>query len=366
MELCKNGIGETFMTNFDVLLEKELAVKAFDYPEEDGELERGSSSTERILNFGTARHPNTGNMLTYGLDLNTLTPEDASILMNPEYLEYAWKSNDPIQRRDRLIEIINRKEDKSLEPKDVGEEPSGTKGYRLVFKRGPAEYREKRRITTPEGEKLVPEPHMSSTSSWKSFMADKIKDREMILLDVNPFRKILDKLEDHDDEYTFKNLTDDYLRQASETGEAPEIEPEDIKYEDPEDYVDPDIVDTEPIKPSEIDKAKAKEIEEPEVDVKFEPDTDIDTGEVETEFEPEIEIEPKIEPEEPEVELEPDIEKAIEKRVRDEVENEIKDKIDEIEEPEEPEEEEPEPELEETAEIEESINKALLDAGLCL
>jgi hypothetical protein len=367
--------------DFDLLLEQELAVKAFDYPEETGLLKRGSGATERILNFGTQRHPNTGNVLTYGLDLNTLTAEDAAILLNPEYLTYAWKSKDPIQRRNRLIHIINQNE-RRLSPKgDGAEEGTGTIGYKLIFKRGPPEHHDKRRLSTPTGNMDVEEPHSSRTSSWKSYDRGKMRDREIIMLDLEPFMNVLNKLHGADKDYTFKNLSDDYLRKASETGKADPIKPDDIIYDEPEEFAKPEIVDTTPVKPAEIDKAKAKEVVEPEVKAEFEPETKLATKEVETEFEPEprvavkakpeVKVEPKLEP--PEVKVEPEvkprpkpepIEKAIDRRVRREVEA-----------PRPEPEIEPEPELgraidrkitrePEPEEIEDNIDVALEEAGL--
>jgi hypothetical protein len=367
------------MSVFDVLLEKELAIKAFDYPEESGQLERGGTATERILNFGTSRHPGTGNALTHGLDLNTLTAEDAAILLKPEYLEHAWKSGDPIERRDRLIAIINRNE-ASLDSKgDGAEEGKGGVGYNLMFKRGPAEHHDQRRIMTPQGEKLVDEPHESHTSSWKDYKQGKVRDREIIVLDLDPFRKVLGQLDAADEDYTFKNLTDDYLRNAGDTGEAIPINPDDIMYGEPAAHENPEFVDEQPIEPAEIDAAKAKEVPpEPAVDVKFEPETDIATGEVGSEFKPtpmvtakerpDIDIEPtfttKKEPKPKKIELAPDLEKAIDRRVKQEVEKEIE----EI--PEEPEletaiDQRIEPDMDEEPEkIEESINRALSEAGL--
>jgi len=327
--------------DFDLILEKSLAIKAFDYPEEDGLLKRGSKATERVLNFGTSTHPGTGNRLTYGLDLDTLTAEDASILLDPEYLAHAWAVSDPIQRRDRLINIINRNEG-PLTPKGGVEEGHDSTGYRLVFKRGPSEHHDKRKIMTPEGEKTVDEPHESASSSWKSYKADKIKSREMIMLDLEPFQQVLNQLDDAGKDYTFKDLSDDYLRKTGETGEAKPIEPEDIVYDEPEEFVKPEIVDDEPITPSEIDAADAKEIEEPEVKSEFEPEAPEPTPEAELPKKPEVKpeiIPPKLKPtrpeprlelpkpeveiepepekiEEPEIsKLEPDIEKAIDRNL---------------------------------------------------
>jgi len=361
------------MNEFGLLLEKELAVRTFDYPEDDGTLEHGSTATERILSFGTqpyAGAEKTTNLL-HAIDLNTLTPQDIAILTKPEYLTYAWESDNPRERRDRLEKIINAKE-------------GGDRGHELIYGSGPAEMRKEKKIDQEGDEYLTDYERPVKTSSYKTYDAGQVDGREFIVFDLDPFRKVLGRLNQADDEYTFENLSDDYLRQVSETGEAAPIRPDDILYGEPEDHEKPTlepVVEPE-ITPKEIEKApETKEVPEPEIEPKFEPDTDIETGKIDSKFEPEVEIEPRIEPE-PEkppqpkkIELEPDIEKAISRRVETEIDKKMQDKeIEEFEkEREEPEIEtaiereiEKEEELEEpeTEDIEESINRALGQAKL--
>ena len=296
------------MSQFNVMLEKALAIKTFDYPNTNGKLNRNPINAERILHFGTARHPTTGNMLTYGIDLNTLTPDDLAILMKPEYLAYAWQVSNPIKRRDRLINIINKNERKLKAKTGIGEEGFGDIGHRLVFKRGPAEYHEKRKILTPTGEKLEDDPHYNRTSSWKSFYANDVKNREMILLDLNSFHNTLKQLNKLGPDYTFNNLSDDYLRKASESGKSEPIDPDDIIYDksEEEENVKPELVDEEPIDMDEVEETEATEVElEPDIDVKIEPETDIETGKIETKFEPEIKAqEPKTKMPQPKIDYE--------------------------------------------------------------
>lgn len=365
------------MDIFKTILENELAVRTFDYPEDEGEAApHRQNASERILHFGTSRHPGTGNMLVYGIDLNTLSPEDISILMNPEYLDYAWEVKDPIKRRDRLINIINREEG-NLEPKGGAEEVDGGPGYKLVFGRGPAEYHEKRKVMTSTGEETIDDPHFSRTSSWKSYYLGDVDAREIIMLDLKDFRKVLNKLDEVEDDYTFANLNDNYLRSVSETDEAKSISGDDITHEEVPDEIDPDFVDEEPIEPDDIEKADAKEVEpEVDVDVKFEPD-DLETGKVETDFEPEPEVTARERPdidEKPKFEkpkkaektkLTPDIEKAIDKRIEQEIEK-LKEP-EPVEEPEEESEEEPEPVEEGLKPVDpiiESVTSAWKEAGL--
>jgi hypothetical protein len=366
-----------------------VGIKAFDYPGDDN---KGGDATERVLVFGTQKHPGTGNNLTYGIDLNTLTASDLEILMNPDYLEYAWESKDPIERRDRLIKIINANES-TLDPRtDGAEREEGSVGYRLIFKRGPAEHHERREVDTATGPKMVDDSHFSGTSSWKSYLATNINNREMILVNVDQFRDVLKKLDEVDEDYTIADLSDDYMRDLSENGVARPIEPDDITIEEPEDDVDPEFVDDTPIGPDEIDDAEAQEIkpeveidaefeDEPEdvIDVEEEPEIEVDSSLEEPELIKEPETEPKPEPveiEEPKepVKLTPDIEKAIGDRVRSEIEkqeiepeksdvDELLDNIDdnipdELDEPDELEDEEV------FESIGRSIDKALFEAGL--
>lgn len=372
--------------NFKTILEQELGIRTFEYPEDEG---HALNVTDRILHFGTAQHPTSGNRLVYGLDLNALTADDLAILMKPEYLKYAWEAKgNPRRMRDRLIRIINQKEG-PLPPKGGAEEPSGGPGYRLVYGRGPAEYHAEKK--TDFG--YIEAPHFSRTSAWKTYYPGQIDSKEIMVLDLDDFRNVLHGLHEAGDEYTIANLSDDYLRTVSETGESQPIKPEDIVYDEPEDHIDPDFVDEKPIEPDEIDKAKAKEVEEPEVDVEFEPEPEdrIEKGQIETEFEPEvevdvkekpdidvdvdeepdIEVEAEFEPEEPKTDLEPDISKAIDKRIRAEREKEMEREVErekEIEDEAEVELEdevgEAEEEPEETTDMEDEIESVMNRVGL--
>lgn len=366
------------MSEFGLLLEKELAIKTFDYPEDGTRRE----STKRILNFGVEPYDGEEGKtnLLHAIDLNTLTPEDIAILINPKYLEYAWEGRNPRERRDRLESIIN---------KDLG----GNRGHQLIYGSGPAEMRRESKIDQDGDGYLTDQERPVKTSSYKTFNANKVDDKEYIIFDLNRFKNVLGQLDKADEDYTFENLSDDYLRNASESEEPVPIDPHDILYGEPEDNVDPDFVDERPIEPKEIEKAAEKadvEVEpEPEVDISFEPD-DVERDEVDSKFEPpsptisikqkpDIEVEPELGPEKKlpkpkKIELAPDIEKAIDQRVKKEVEKEVeKEKIetaidDRVEEPEEPEESEPAPEIspktKEKADIENNIDKALAEVGL--
>jgi len=361
------------MNGFDLLLEKELAVKSFDYPEDDGTIASRSTGSERILNFGVEPyHGEEGKTdLLHAIDLNTLTSEDIATLTNPKYLEFAWESDNPRERRDRLENIIN---------KDLG----GARGHKLIYGSGPEEMRKEKRMDQEGDGYLTDHERPVKTSSYKTFDASKVNDREYIIFDLDRFKNVLGQMHESDEDYTFENLSDDYLRNASEADESVPIRPNDILYGEPEDHVEPDFIDEVPIEPQEVDKAKATEKPEVEVDSEFEPD-DLDTGKVDTKLEPppppviarekpDIEVKPELGPEKKpakpkKIELAPDIGKAIDQRVKTEVEKEVE-KIEP--EPEEIETaidreiesaEEPEIEVEET-DIEESINRALGGAGL--
>ncbi|MHA1372229.1 MAG: hypothetical protein ACTSRA_21220, partial [Promethearchaeota archaeon] len=157
------------MSEFNLILEKELAVKSFDYPEEDGTVGHGPTATDRILSFGTEpyRGEEGNTNLLHAIDLNTLKSDDIAILTNPKYLDFAWKSDDPRERRDRLEAVIN---------KDLG----SNRGHELIYGSGPSEMRKETRVDQEGDQYLTDHERPVKTSSYKTFNADKVNDREYI------------------------------------------------------------------------------------------------------------------------------------------------------------------------------------------
>ena len=302
-----------------------------------------SPESRRLLSFGPRKDG-----LTPAIDLDTLSPKDIATLTKEEYLERAWEEPTPDRKWHALRNIINMKE-------------GGEEGEDIFFNSADDEEMRHEKIYNPStGKREYGPERLVNKGSYRTFKTEDLdKDGYIVFKNLGRLKNVLKQLHDHDDELTFSNLSDEYLTKASVSDEPIRFEPEkDIDYGEMEDGVKSSIDDDEPIDIDDIKDTKAEVEPEPEVEVSatFEPETDIDIGTVDSELEPtppkptakevpDIDIKPELtEPKKPE--LPTDIELAIDKAIDKKVDDAVDDAVDDVVKPEPEIEPEIEPELE--------------------